>query len=81
MPLTCSPYKLGGGIGKIELHKFDDDINVLCDYCGTEVGTVEHIIFDCCFFQSTRDAVGDKVCMVRSKHLPPALRKGIAPVL
>jgi hypothetical protein len=40
---------IGGGIGKDLLATLDQTVDPLCDYCGEEVGTVDHYIWRCRF--------------------------------
>ena len=71
----------GGGLGKDDLAKFDNEDNPMCDYCGGQVGTIDHVVFDCTYFQPQRLQHGKQLAKVRLNMLPPSLRRGIAPRL
>jgi hypothetical protein len=42
--------QIGGGYGKEDLAGLDEEVSQQCDYCSKEVGSVDHLIFECEFF-------------------------------
>ena len=72
---------MGGGIAKEEISKYNQDIDSTCDYCKEEVASIDHIIFICKHFQSTRKETDKLVSQVPLKYLLACIRCGIAPAI
>ena len=73
--------QIGRGYGMVDLARLDGDVDEECDYCGAEVADVEHLIWQCCFFKETRQAVDEQIAKLDMKLIMPAIRRGIAPAM
>ena len=42
-----------------------------CTYCGSDNGSIDHLIWTCCFFQPAREEADKELAKVRAKMLLP----------
>ena len=73
--------QMGGGMAMQDLAKLDADFEDGCTYCGSENGSLDHLLWTCCVFQPTRDDTDKELVNVRANMLLPCVRRGIAPMM
>lgn len=58
----------GGGYSNVDFAKMDSTVSEQCDYCGTDVGTIYHMVWECPFFQNTRKQTDEEIAAVPCQY-------------
>ena len=73
--------QMGGNQALNDMADFDQDVNRMCNYCGEEVSTGEHIKWNCKHFDPVRKEVDAELAGIADKHLPNCIKNGVAPAM
>ena len=74
-------YKAGGGYGKMDLSRLDDQFSDKCEYCDNLGGDITHVIWNCPFSQQLRIDQDAELAEVPFSCLSHAVRRGVAPAM
>lgn len=70
-----------GGQAKVKLHETGHATSSRCDDCGHQYCDLDHLLWDCEFFRSTREEADKELADVPSILLCKPLRRGLAPAM
>ena len=73
--------QMGGNMDKCEIAKFNQDVMRICDYCGEDECTTDHLRWSCEFFKQQRKEVDEDLAGIPVQWLPLNIRRGIAPAM
>ena len=73
--------QMGGGLATQDLAKLDAEVADGCEYCGSDNGSWDHIVWTCPVFQAVREDTDKELSKIRSKMMLPCVRRGIAPMM
>ena len=68
----------GGGYTGNILSRFNSEAKCICEHCGVQCDSIDHVIWGCPQFVSKRTEVDPELATLNSKHLHPAVRSGVA---
>lgn len=73
--------QIDAGFSKIDFAKFDEEANEVCDYCNTDTGTLDHLLWQCPAFHHIRANVNKTLADLPMSDLMPCIKRGVAPVM
>ena len=59
----------------------NEDVEVNCDHCGEGNPTIEHVPWECKYFEPLRKETDELLAKVPSKYLLQCIQCGIAPAM
>ena len=72
---------MGGGIGKADIAKINEDIDDQCNYCHNATSTANHIRWTCPAFDHIRKEVDPELASTHTRYLLSCLQCGVAPAI
>lgn len=72
---------MGSTLGKSEVAEFNEDVDATCDYCFECPATVEHIRWQCKFFEPQRVETDRSLAAIPRRYLPACVQCAIGPVM
>ena len=71
----------GGGMTTGDIAGWNEDVEAMCTYCMTEDNDIDHLIWDCPFFNKVRVEQDPLLASIPSNCLLTCIKRGIAPAM
>ena len=71
----------GGGMTTGEIARWNEDVEPICTYCMAEENDIDHLIWDCPFFNKVRIEQDPLLASIPSNCLLTCIKRGIAPAM